>query len=42
MMVSPVTNGFEVISERIVSATSATVTFRFIDVQLARRSISRL
>ena len=40
-MVSPVTNGLELISETIVSATSCSVTFRFIGVQVARRSISR-
>jgi hypothetical protein len=31
----------EAIGEKIVSATSSTVTFRFIGVQAARRSISR-
>ena len=40
-IVSPVTNGLEVISEKMVSATSSSVTFRFIGVQVARRSISR-
>jgi hypothetical protein len=36
-----VTKGLDVISEKIVSATSSSVTLRFIGVQLARRSISR-
>jgi hypothetical protein len=40
-IVSPVTNGLELTREKIVSATSSAVTFRFIGVQVARRSISR-
>ena len=40
-IVSPVTNGLELISEKMVSATSYSVTFRYIGVQVARRSISR-